>query len=64
VLAGKYFGNSFDPGVSPLALSDDLVIISRMIEPHESPNDLDACQSLLRVQAASVVEQSATIASQ
>jgi transposase len=35
-----------------------------MIEPHKIPNDLDACQALLRVQAASVAEQSATITSQ
>ena len=35
-----------------------------MIELHDIPNDLDACQALLRVHAASVVEQSATIASQ
>jgi transposase len=35
-----------------------------MIEPHEIPNDLDACQSLLRVHAASLTQQSATIASQ
>jgi multidrug resistance efflux pump len=35
-----------------------------MIELRDIPNDLDACQRLLRVQAASVVEQSATIASQ
>jgi hypothetical protein len=64
VLAGNYFGNSFNLGVSPLALFDDLVIISRMIELHEIPNDLDACQALLRVQAASLTQQSATIASQ
>ena len=35
-----------------------------MIERHEIPNDLDACQALLRVQAASCAEQSATITSQ
>jgi transposase len=35
-----------------------------MIEPHEIPHDLDACQALLRVQAASLVQQSATIVSQ
>ena len=35
-----------------------------MIERHEIPNDLNACQALLRVQAASCVEQSATITSQ
>ena len=64
VLAGNYFGNSFNLGVSPLTLFDDLVIIIRMIEPHEIPNDLDACQSLLRVHAASLTQQSATIASQ
>ena len=63
-LAGKYFGNSFNLGESPLALSDDLVIISRMIERHDIPNDLDACQVLLRAQAASLVEDDVTIASQ
>jgi transposase len=45
-------------------LFDDLVIISRMIEVHELPNDLRACQALLRVQAASLAQQSATITSQ
>ena len=35
-----------------------------MIEPHEIPNDLDACQALLRVQAASLTQQAATITSQ
>jgi transposase len=33
-----------------------------MIEATEIPNDVEACQALLRVQAASVVEQAATIA--
>jgi transposase len=35
-----------------------------MIEPSEIPNDLQACQALLRVQAASLLQQAATIASQ
>jgi len=35
-----------------------------MIELHDIPNDLDACQALLRVQAASLVEHDATIVSQ
>jgi len=51
-------------GASALALFDDLVIISHMIEAHEIPHDLQACQALLRVQAASLTQQSATITSQ
>ena len=35
-----------------------------MIELHDIPNDLDTCHALLRVQAASLVEHDATIASQ
>ena len=35
-----------------------------MIELHDIPNDLDACQALLRVQAASLVEHDATSVSQ
>ena len=35
-----------------------------MTEPLEIPNDPDACQSLLRVQAASLTQQSATITAQ
>lgn len=34
-----------------------------MIEPRDIPNDLNACQALLRVQATSLAEQAATIAS-
>jgi transposase len=35
-----------------------------MIEPHDIPNDLETCQALLRVQAATVTLHEATIASQ
>jgi len=58
------FQNSANFGKGALALSGDLVIISPMIELHDIPNDLDACQALLRVQAASLVEHDATIVSQ
>jgi len=64
LVAEKHFWNSFARGVFPLALSEDLAIIHSMIEPQEVPNDLDACQALLRIQAASLSQQSATIASQ
>jgi transposase len=46
---------------SPIALFDDLAIISRMIEPHELPHDLDACQTLLRTQFASLAAQNQKI---
>ena len=58
------FANCADLGVSPLLHFGDLVILCPMSEPREIPNDLKACQSLLRAQAASLSQQAATIAAQ
>jgi transposase len=58
------FRNCADCGVFRLLQFGELVILCRMIEPREIPNDLNACQALLRVQAASLLQQAATIASQ
>ena len=56
------FAENFDPDA--VALSDDLVIISRMIEARDIPDDLSACQVLLRVQTATIESQDEKAASQ
>jgi len=58
------FQNCADGGVFPLLHFGDLVILCPMSEPREIPNDLKACQALVRAQAASLSQQAATIASQ